>query len=163
MNRKQFIDGRYITYQDEINASDASMLGPVDYGPGSFQSDRFDDRYNSYYGYGAPSAANTSKPNSFSWRSSSPKDLHFGKGPKDFPISDARILEEVSEILSAHPEIDASEVIVEVNKGVVTLSGAVESKHIKRLAEDIIESIRGVVEIQNDLEFKAKPHPYPFI
>lgn len=152
MNRKEFIDGRYITYQDQINASDASMLGPIDYGPGSYQSDRFDDRYNGHYGYGASSAANP-----YSQRQNSGKNL------KNDRISDTRLLEEISETLTAHPEIDASEMIVEVDRGVITLSGTVESKPIKRLTEDIIENIQGVIDIQNNLEFKVKPRPYPFI
>ena len=46
---------------------------------------------------------------------------------------------------------DASEIVVEVQSGVVTLQGTVDSRQAKRLVEDVVESSPGVKEVQNQL------------
>ncbi|MDX1992707.1 MAG: BON domain-containing protein [bacterium] len=74
-----------------------------------------------------------------------------GRGPKGYRRSDDRIMEDVCEILTMHDDIDASEIEVQVQQGVVTLSGTVDSRRTKRMAEDVIESISGVVDIHNQL------------
>ncbi len=76
---------------------------------------------------------------------------HSGKGPKGYRRSDERINEDVCESLSRNSEIDASEIDVSVAQGIVTLDGTVESRHIKRLAENIINDLSGVVDINNNL------------
>ncbi|MBC7742167.1 MAG: BON domain-containing protein [Bdellovibrionaceae bacterium] len=76
---------------------------------------------------------------------------HFGKGPKGYRRSDERIYEEACEVLSLHPEIDATEMEVKVTEGLVTLSGTVESRHVKRLAESTVENLVGVHDVQNNL------------
>jgi osmotically-inducible protein OsmY len=75
-----------------------------------------------------------------------------GRGPKNYRRSDDRIREEVNEELTRHPEIDASEVEVQVEKGEVTLTGKVEDRHQKRLAEDIAERCSGVNDVHNQLK-----------
>ena len=65
--------------------------------------------------------------------------------------SDERIREEVSEALSAHGDIDASEIEVDVKDGMITLTGTVESRQIKRLVEDTVEGISGVQDVKNEL------------
>lgn len=137
------------------------------YGQGSYQSDRFDSRYNANYGYGATSTPRheyessrfgqgeqqpSSYSGNFSWQSPDRKTgLHSGKGPKGYRRSDERIREEVSEALSAHGDIDASEIEIEVKEGMVTLTGTVESRQIKRLVEDTVEGISGVQDVKNEL------------
>lgn len=74
-----------------------------------------------------------------------------GKGPKGYKRSDERIYEDVCEMLFHHPHIDASDVEVEVNNGVVTLKGQVENRLIKYLAEDEAERCSGVTEVDNQL------------
>ena len=76
----------------------------------------------------------------------------FGKGPKGYKRSDERIREEVSEELSRHPEIDASEIEVQVNNGEVTLTGTVNERHMKRMAEDVVEECFGVTDVHNNLK-----------
>lgn len=76
---------------------------------------------------------------------------HVGKGPKGYRRSDDRIREEVCEILTRHGDIDASEIEVQVQDGIVQLTGTVESRQVKRLAEDLIERINGVEDIRNEL------------
>jgi len=83
-----------------------------------------------------------------------PAPTHKGKGPKGYRRSDERIWEDVCEALKNHPEIDASDMEVEVNNGVVTFKGTVESRLVKKMAEDLVEDISGVTDIQNELHLQ---------
>jgi len=67
-----------------------------------------------------------------------------GLGPLRRQRSDAWLLEEISERLMAAPDIDASEIEVEVKDGEVILSGSVPDRRMKYMAEDIIEDLHGV-------------------
>jgi hypothetical protein len=80
---------------------------------------------------------------------------HRGKGPMNFQRSDERIREVVCEILTDDDRIDASNVEVMVKGGEVTLSGMVEDRIQKRLAEDVIEAVGGVTDIQNQLRISG--------
>jgi len=81
-----------------------------------------------------------------------------GRGPKGWKRSDERIREDVSERLADHPEIDASEIEVNVNNGEVILTGTIEDRRTKRLAEDIAESVSGVGEVHNQLRVQQPQH-----
>ena len=76
---------------------------------------------------------------------------HAGKGPKGWKRTDERIREDVCHMLERDHVVDASEIEVTVNDGVVTLSGHVETRPTKRHAEDIIENISGVRDVRNEL------------
>jgi len=86
-----------------------------------------------------------------------PAPTHAGKGPKGYRRSDDRIREDVCEALSSHPEIDASDMEVDVKDGVVIFTGSVESRLVKRMAEDLIENIPGVADVRNELYFTNGP------
>ena len=75
----------------------------------------------------------------------------FGIGPKGYKRSDDRIREDISERLEDHPNVDASNIEVSVNEGVVTLTGTVDDRRSKRLAEDVTENIRGVKDVNNQI------------
>lgn len=77
---------------------------------------------------------------------------HRGKGPKNFTRSDERIREAVSEALEIHDHIDASQIEVLVKNGEVVLSGTVDSRDMKRLAEDVATSVSGVRDVQNQIK-----------
>jgi hypothetical protein len=79
-----------------------------------------------------------------------------GRGPKGYQRSDERIKEDISEQLTQHPEIDATEIEVRVQGGEVTLTGTADSRHAKRLAEDIAESASGVKECHNQIRVKQQ-------
>lgn len=79
----------------------------------------------------------------------------FGKGPKGYTRSDERIYEEVAERLS-EGHLDASGVIVSVKDGEVILQGLVASGRDRRLAEELIESCRGVRDIDNRLKVQRE-------
>lgn len=76
---------------------------------------------------------------------------HAGKGPQNYRRSDERIHEDVCERLTMHGQIDATNIDVKVNNGEVTLSGSVDNRQAKRLAEDAIEDVPGVRDINNQL------------
>lgn len=75
-----------------------------------------------------------------------------GVGPKSYHRTDERIYEEICEILTLDPDIDASEIQVEVQDGDVTLKGTVETKTLRAYAEDSISRVFGVNDINNQIE-----------
>lgn len=79
-----------------------------------------------------------------------------GKGPKGYKRKDSTIHDEACEVLFWSPEVDASEVEVEVKDGVVYLRGLVDSRHAKRQAERILEHLPGVEDVQNYLSIKKQ-------
>jgi hypothetical protein len=79
------------------------------------------------------------------------RGVHRGKGPRSYQRSDQRMEEDINDLLTEDPYIDASEVEVKVEKGEVVLSGVVENKHIKRRVEDLVEQVSGVKHIENRL------------
>ena len=74
-----------------------------------------------------------------------------GKGPKNYRLSDERIREDVNEALTHHPGIDASDTEIAVKDSVVTLSGTIESRQMKTLAEECVENVIAVKEVKNEL------------
>jgi len=76
---------------------------------------------------------------------------HSGRGPKGYQRSDDRIREDINEQLTRHPDIDASDIEIDVHNGEVTLKGAVEHRSVKRQAEDVAEQVSGVRQVHNQL------------
>ncbi len=76
---------------------------------------------------------------------------HAGRGPKGYQRSDEAIREDVCMRLCDHPDIDPSEVEVRVDQAEVTLSGTVESRNMKRMAEDVVDHVSGVRDVHNQL------------
>jgi len=76
---------------------------------------------------------------------------HRGRGPKDYRRSDERIKEDINDRLTDEEYLDAYEVVVTVNEGEAILSGTVGTRHDKRMAEDIADSVTGVKNVQNNL------------
>jgi len=79
-----------------------------------------------------------------------------GYGPTNYQRSDERIRDDVNERLTRHGRLDARNIDVDVDEGVVTLTGSVPSRREKRLAEDIVDSVFGVVDVQNQLQVTHK-------
>lgn len=76
---------------------------------------------------------------------------HRGRGPRAYRRSDDRIREDINDRLTDNDWLDASDIEVSVVSAEVTLSGTVDSRYAKRLAEDIAESVSGVSHVQNNL------------
>lgn len=79
-----------------------------------------------------------------------------GRGPKGWSRKDDRIMEDVCQRLTDHPDIDASEVEVKVESGEVTVSGTVDSRAVKRMVEDVVEQVSGVRDVHNQLRVKRE-------
>ena len=76
--------------------------------------------------------------------------LHRGKGPKGYQRTDDRLKELICERLRDDPEIDPSEVTINVSGSRVTLDGSVDSRRTKNAIEDIVEQF-DVSDVQNNL------------
>lgn len=74
-----------------------------------------------------------------------------GRGPRDYRRSDARLREDVCERLADDPDLDASDIDVEVEDGHVVLQGRVDERWLKYHAEDIADRCAGVRDIENRL------------
>jgi osmotically-inducible protein OsmY len=74
-----------------------------------------------------------------------------GRGPRNYRRSDERVREELCDRLTDNEWLDASDVEVNVVAGEAILTGTVDSRYAKRLAETIAESVSGVTNVQNSL------------
>ena len=79
-----------------------------------------------------------------------------GRGPRGYRRSDERIMEDVCDRLTDAPDVDASDIEVNVTNGEVTLGGSVGDRRQKRRSEDLIENLSGVREVHNNLRV-ARP------
>ena len=77
-----------------------------------------------------------------------------GFGPKNYRRSDESIREDVCNILFKNQYIDASDIEVNVEHGVVFLSGEVNLRSAKIAAERVLDDVFGVEDIQNCLTIK---------
>jgi hypothetical protein len=124
------------------------------YGPGSAEQSAWRGGYDESqrYGYGQSGYGRSGYTPGLIYSSARIVGRFYGRGPKGYRRSDERVREDVSEVLFRDPEIDATEVEVQVQNGEVTLTGKVEDRHQKRLAEDIAEQIPGVTDVHNQLK-----------
>jgi osmotically-inducible protein OsmY len=79
------------------------------------------------------------------------KGVYAGRGPRGYRRSDERIREDINDYLTDDWYVDASDVEVTVNNGMVTLTGRVDNRGEKRRAEDIAECVSGVSDVSNQL------------
>ncbi|HZX79791.1 MAG TPA: BON domain-containing protein [Lysobacter sp.] len=71
------------------------------------------------------------------------------RGTRNATRSDALIAEELNERFTDDDLLDASEILLRSEDGRVLLTGNVPERWMKHRAEDIAESVRGVVDIEN--------------
>ena len=83
-----------------------------------------------------------------------PRGGFSGLGPKGYTRGDDRIFEEVCERLSWDDEVDATDISVRVADGEVTLAGSVDTRHMKRLAEQLAEHVLGVKDVLNTISVR---------
>jgi hypothetical protein len=76
------------------------------------------------------------------------------RGPKGYKRSDERIREDVSDRLAQQDHLDPSEIEVSVANGEVTLTGTVENRNEKFLAEEIADDVSGVNDVHNQLRLR---------
>lgn len=83
----------------------------------------------------------------------------FGMGPKGYKRSDARIHEDVCDLLMEDDEVDATNIEVRVQNAEVMLTGSVDDRAQKRRAEDLAERVRGVSDVRNELRVSPRTEP----
>jgi osmotically-inducible protein OsmY len=110
---------------------------------------------------GSASAASSSRGSSFGRSGSGLGGGHAGRGPKGYRRSDDRIKEDVSDLLTADDELDASEIEVDVRDAIVTLTGTVSGRSAKRRAEDVTERAAGVQDVMNQLRVQQSRESGP--
>lgn len=74
---------------------------------------------------------------------------HRGRGPKDHVRPDDSIVDDIVSRLTDDEHIDATEILVAVQDGVVTLTGNVSQRRMKHHAEDLVADARGVRDVHN--------------
>lgn len=147
----RYRDGRYRLFErspDQEFETSAPYSQPADYG-GNYR-----DR-SRHEGSSAPSFGAEIGRRRPAWGSET-RGGYAGRGPKDYKRSDDRIREDVCDRLSWNDEIDATDIAVRVQDGEVMLEGSVETRHMKRLAEDLAEEVLGVRDVHNTLRI-TKP------
>ncbi len=93
---------------------------------------------------------------------SPPTRKHYrNRGPRNYRRPDARIAEDVNDRLLQSDEIDPSELEVRVENGAVSLLGTVETRHEKRVAERLADSVAGVKDVDNQLKIGSVDHLTP--
>ncbi|HEY1536000.1 MAG TPA: BON domain-containing protein [Polyangiaceae bacterium] len=73
------------------------------------------------------------------------------RGPLNYRRSDSRIAEDVNDLLMLNDELDPSAMEVRVENGEVFLTGLVQTRYEKRLAEHLADSVAGVKDVENRL------------
>ena len=76
---------------------------------------------------------------------------HKGAGPKSDKVSGDPVWEAVHDALTEEPWLDATDIVLSVSGGVVTLSGTVPSEHEVALAAKAAGEARGVSSVNNQL------------
>lgn len=137
----QFGQGPYTGYQGQYSGQNA------------YRSSRPEDRDQDRGGYSSSSQTYSSEGASRS-RISGPRTHgpYTGKGPKGYKRSDQQMCEEANQALERDGSVDASEIEVTCNSGVLKLTGKVENRRAKRDAEECVEGIYGVSDVMNELK-----------
>lgn len=86
-------------------------------------------------------------------RSTEDSDRRRGERRQQRP--DESLAREIQEILTQDPELEASEIEVQVEGGAVTLLGIVDSSDAKLMAEELADSVAGVREVHNRLKVES--------
>ncbi len=84
-----------------------------------------------------------------------------GKGPRGYVRTDERIRDEVCELLTQSDDVDATDIEVSVEHGVVTLLGSVDDRGQRRAAAEAAEAARGVKDVQIQIRVRHEPARAP--
>jgi len=79
-----------------------------------------------------------------------------GQGPKNYQRSDQQIEDDINHRLTQHGQLNASDINVDVKNGEVTLTGEVDNRSDKRMAEDTADSVPGVKDVHNQLKVRNR-------
>lgn len=65
---------------------------------------------------------------------------------------DGELYDKICEALLNNPYVDATNITIEIDKAIVTLSGKVEDRFMKKEVEICLEGLRGIRDVINKLE-----------
>lgn len=85
------------------------------------------------------------------------KESFKGRGPRNYRPSDDRIGERLCEVLTDHPEIDASDLTLEVECGIVKLQGSLSDEVMKDRVLAAIQNTHGVVGVVDQIQISDQP------
>jgi hyperosmotically inducible protein len=71
--------------------------------------------------------------------------------PASTQLNDTAIATKIEAKLTADPEVNPFKIDVDVNEGVVRLSGAVEKPEVRAEAEKLARNTKGVVRVENEI------------
>jgi hypothetical protein len=120
---------------------------------------RDDDQGSHYRGWYSRSSTPFSYPGGSGYLYSESLSLrgpYAGRGPKGYKRNDQQIVEEACQRLERDGEIDASEIEVTAEEGIIRLRGSVPDRQAKRRAEECVESIYGARDVMNELRVTAQ-------
>jgi len=83
------------------------------------------------------------------------------RSPRGYKRTDERVREEVCEQLGHAPDLDVSDVEVEVQGGEVTLRGSIPDRAQKHRAENLAAAVPGVQDVHNSLRLRWAPPRSP--
>jgi len=78
-----------------------------------------------------------------------------GRGPSRYRSTGVALCDAVVHRLTDHPEIDASEIEVELDATTITLRGNVQTEDEKQIAEALALEVGGVESVDNKLRVSA--------
>lgn len=82
----------------------------------------------------------------------------YQKKKEEIPGSDEKIKIDACDALALVPDLNCSEIKVTVDKGTLTLRGAVEEARLKQMAEESIQHVFGLKQVQNELRIGGHQH-----
>lgn len=79
-----------------------------------------------------------------------------GRGPRGYKRSDESLLDQVCLALERTPSVDASDLEVYVEDGCAYLKGSLPTRGMRYLAEDLVDSIPGIVDVFTQIKIKER-------
>lgn len=143
-------DSRDWRPSDANRASGASQRGDRDTEDGG-------SHYRGYYSQGTQPFSYPGGSGNLYFESVTLSGPYAGRGPKGYKRADQQVLEEACQRLERDGRIDASEIEVTCDDGVIKLSGTVPERAMKRRAEECVESVYGTRDVMNELRVASSP------
>jgi osmotically-inducible protein OsmY len=79
-----------------------------------------------------------------------------GSGSIQRQRADGIVTSDICARIATHDALDPSDVRVRTQHGVVTLSGVVDTRHDRRVAEQIVREVPGVKDVLNQLRTRTQ-------
>lgn len=80
------------------------------------------------------------------------KETFKGRGPRNYRPTDERIRERLCEVLTDHPDVDASDLVLDVECGIVQLQGSIRHAAMKDRLLAAIQDAHGVVGVVDQVQ-----------